>query len=346
MIKWRNYGFYNNWSSNPELVLHLGQEIYLFFYKYGVNGIFAIILCSFLISFIIYKGLNIIYKYNIESYKDFLDKTKKKKKNKYLNFNFIISNIINVFLIITFFIMIAGFGAYFEQELGLNTFIGASMLALICYMLFLRDIKIIARINSFIVPILILFIIIIGFKNANKVEINNIGKNIIVDQSYYWIINAILYASYNLILLIPVLINLKKLIKNKKHITIVSVFTGFIFFSISLLNYLLLVNVDISFLKLEMPIVYVIKNFYVSYKYLYGIILLISIFTTAVSIGKSFLSNINININEKSYPQIAAIMCISSVIISNFGFSNLVKILFPLFGYMGIVQLILIIKFR
>ena len=215
------------------------------------------------------------------------------------------------------------------------------MLALICYMLFLRDIKIMARINSFIVPILILFIIIIGFKNVNKIGLNNIGKNIIVDQSYYWIIKAVLYASYNLILLIPVLINLKKLIKNKKHITIVSVFTGFIFFSISLLNYLLLVNVDISFLKLEMPIVYVIKKFYDSYKYIYGIILLISIFTTAVSIGKSFLSNININ--KKSYPQIAAIMCISSVIISNLGFSNLVKMLFPIFGYIGIGQLLLII---
>ena len=340
-MKRRKNDFYNNWGTNSELDLHLGQEIYLFFYKYGVNGIFGIIFCSFLISFIIYKSLNIIYKYNIESYKAFLDKTIGESKNKFLNFNFIISNIINVFLIITFFIMIAGFGAYFEQELGLNKFIGAFILALICYMLFLRDIKIIAKINSFIVPILILFIIIIGFKNVNKVGMNNIGKNIIVDYSFSWIIKAVLYASYNLILLIPVLINLKKLIKNKKHITIVSVLTGFIFFNISLLNYLLLVNVDISFLKLEMPIVYVIKKFYVSYKYIYGIILLISIFTTAVSIGKSFLSNININ--KESYPQIAAIMCISSVIISNFGFSNLVKMLFPIFGYLGIVQLLLII---
>ena len=66
--------------------------------------------------------------------------------------------------------------------------------------------------------------------------------------------------------------------------------------------------------------------------------------STAISIGKSFLNDICLN--KKSYPQKACILCISSVIISNFGFSNLVKFLFPIFGYLGIFQLLLIIKFK
>ena len=324
--------------------MHLGQEIYLFFYKYGVNGIFGIVFCSFLISFIIFKTLNIIYKYNIESYKAFLDKIIGESKNKFLNINSIISNIINIFLMITFFIMIAGFGAYFEQEFGINKLIGACILALISFLLFLRDIKKITNINNLVVPILILFIMFIGLKNINTIDINNVGKNIIVDYSFFWIIKTVLYASYNLILLIPVLINLRKIIKNKEHIVIISVFTGFIILIMSLLCYFLLVNVNISFLKLEMPIVYVIKEFYSKYKHIYGIIILVSIFTTAISIGKSFLNDICIN--KKSYPQKACILCISSVIISNFGFSNLVKFLFPIFGYLGIFQLLLIIKFK
>ena len=222
--------------------------------------------------------------------------------------------------------------------------IGAFILALICYLLFLKDIKIIAKINSFVVPILIVIIIIIGLKNINIIDINNVGKNIIVDYIYFWIVKAVLYTSYNLILLIPVLINLKKLIKNKKHILIVSVFTGLIIFIISFLCYLLLVNVDISFLKLEMPLVYVIKKFYSKYKNIYGIIILISIFTTAILIGKSFLGNICTN--KKYYQPIATILCISSVLVSNFGFSSLVKILFPLFGYLGLLQIIIIVNKR
>ena len=56
----------------------------------------------------------------------------------------------------------------------------------------------------------------------------------------------------------------------------------------------------------------------------------------------SFLENIVKN--RKYYPQIVAIMCITSVIISNFGFSNLVKFSFPLIGYLGIVQILFIMK--
>lgn len=326
------------------LDLLLGQEIYLFFYRFGINGILGIILCNILITFIIYKSLNVIYKYNIESYKDFLDKIMNKPKNKYLNLNFIINNIINIFLIITFFIMIAGFGTYFEQEFGINKLIGACILALICYILFLRDIKNISNINSFIVPILIAFIIFIGLKNLSQIDIHRIGKNTIVDNSFFWVIESVLYASYNLILLIPVLINMNKLIKNERHILSVSLLTGFFILVISILCFLLLVNIDINFLNIEMPIVYVIKNFFAKYKNIYGFILLISIFTTAVSIGRSVLNNMYKN--KKSYPQKACILCISSVIISSFGFSNLVKILFPIFGYLGIFQILLIIKLK
>ena len=77
-------------------------------------------------------------------------------------------------------------------------------------------------------------------------------------------------------------------------------------------------------------------------KILYGIIILIAIFTTAVSVGISFLNNISKN--KKSFPQKAEILCISSVIISQISFSKLVEYLFPLFGFLGLLQMIFILK--
>ena len=50
-----------------------GQEIYLFFYRFGINGIWGIIICNIVMAMVIYKTLNIIYKCNIETYKDFLN---------------------------------------------------------------------------------------------------------------------------------------------------------------------------------------------------------------------------------------------------------------------------------
>lgn len=66
---------------------------------------------------IIYKTLKIVYEDNISTYKEFLDLiTPKFEKTKYFNLSNITNNIINMFLLITFFIMISGFGTYFSQE--------------------------------------------------------------------------------------------------------------------------------------------------------------------------------------------------------------------------------------
>jgi len=204
-------------------------------------------------------------------------------------------------------------------------------------MIFLKNIESITKINSIIIPALILVIIIVGIKNMAQIDTHQIGINTNIDTSPFWILQSVLYASYNLILVLPVLINLKKFIKNKKQILLVAILTGIIIGTISLLSFLLLVNVDTNFSHIEMPIVYVIQNKFTEFKYLYGIIILIAIFTTAISVGISFLNNISKN--NKSFPQIAAILCISSISISKIGFSNLVNTLFPLFGFLGLVQI-------
>lgn len=309
-----------------------GQEIYLFFYKYGKWGFFGILLCSFIIGFIIYKTFNIIYTKKVKDYKEFLDLIFKNKK-----ISFFINIVINTFLCITFFIMISGFGAYFKQEFGMSNYIGASILAIICYFVFLGNIEKIAKINFIVVPTLVLFIFIVGVKNLFCISTNEFFINIEEENGVFGIVQAVIYASYNLILLIPVLINLNKFIKGKKHIICISAFVGIIMCIITMLIFCLLVNVKIGFNELEMPVVYVLKTKFWKFRMGYGIIILIAIFTTAISVGISFLNNVCKN--ENSFPQFALVLCITSVLISNFGFSNLVKVSFPLFGYLGLIQM-------
>ena len=64
-------------------------------------------------------------------------------------------------------------------------------------------------------------VIIIGIQNILGLDIKKIGTNVTITQKSFWIIQAILYASYNLILVIPVLINLKKFLKNKNQIKLI-----------------------------------------------------------------------------------------------------------------------------
>ena len=228
------------------------------------------------------------------------------------------------------------------KNIGINKIIGSIFLAIICFIVFLGNIKNIAKINSIIIPVLILFIICVGIYNLKFINIKQIGENIIIKQSFTWIIQSIVYASYNLILLIPVLINLKDFLKNRKQIINISIATSIIISIISFFIFLLLINVDTSFSNLDMPVVYVIKNNFPKISRMYGLIILIAIFTTAISIGAGFLNNVSKT--NKEYKIFAFLICLVSVLVANIGFANLVRVLFPMFGYIGIFQVLFIIK--
>ena len=314
-----------------------GQEMYLFFYRFGIFGILGLLLCSSLMALVIHKTFIIIHEKNISNYQDFLNeifyKGSNKPKNKYFNLSYISNIIVNAFLLATFYIMISGFGAYFEQQFNISKMLGAGILVCVCFFVLIKDIEGVKKVNSIVVPILICIILIISFMNIKNIDINKIS----LKHNYNWIIQAIVYCSYNMILVIPVLVGLKKYVKNKKQIKLISIASGLIVFVLAINIFLWLTNINISFDNLEMPAVYVIDTKFPNFSWIYGIVILLSIFSTAISIGISFLKNITKNKNN--YPQIVAIMCISGVLISNIGFSNLVKLLFPMFGYLGIIQI-------
>lgn len=316
-----------------------GQEVYLFFYSYGIRGIIGIFISSILMGVIIYKTLILVKENEINNYRDFLNLIiKKKESNNFLNIKNIVNIIINMFILITFFIMIAGFGTYFEQEFGFNGLIGSSILAILCIIVFKTSQKGVVKVSEILVPILIVFITVIFILNIKDFDIYNLQNHLINNNSYNFLLSSIVYCSYNSILLIPVLITLRNYIRSKKQVINISIFSTIIIILLSISLFFLLTKVDVDISKLEMPAVYVVSKMFKVFEIIYGFIILGSIFTTAVSLGNSFLQNVSKN--KKSYTHIALIMCITSIIISQFGFSNLINYLYPIFGYLGIVQIV------
>ena len=308
-----------------------GQEIFSFFYIYGKNGIYGIVIMSILIGIFIYKSLKIIYQKQVYNYNDFLNLFIKNTK---------IRNVIlwidNVLLLVSFYIMVAGFGAYFEQEIGINRIIGSIVLNLLCVIVFFSNIKGVLKASNLIVPFLIFFIFFIGIKNI--VQIRTID---FYQMKNNWILSMIIYNSYNFILLMPVLISLKKQITKEKNIKKVSILVTIIILILSINIFFLLLNANIKEIEnQEMPIVYIISNYFNKYKKIYAFIVLASIFTTAISVGIGFLQNISKNSN--SYPQFVLFMCITSLLMSNIGFSKLLNFIYPVFGYIGILQIVII----
>lgn len=313
-----------------------GQEIYLFFYQYGTNGIIGITISSIILGMVIYKVFSICKYKETKNYKDFLNIFV--KNGKQLD---IFNTVINIFILITFYIMIAGFGAYFEQQFGLNRLIGSVILAIICFFVFLKDVSGLIKVNQLLVPILIGSLCIVGIMVIDLENIWSISNYVVKNSSWKWLLDSILYGSYNTILLIPVIIALRNTLETQKENRIVSILTTILVMTLSCIIFFMLLKVDVDIENLEMPAVYVVSKISIVFKYMYGIIILSSILTTSVSLGTSFLENVAKG--KKRYKQYAIFICISSIIVSKIGFSNLVNLLYPIFGYIGLVQIIKII---
>ena len=148
------------------------------------------------------------------------------------------------------------------------------------------------------------------------------------------IVSSFLYSGYNSIILIPVVISLKKNIKANSSkiigilISILLIILGFFVFCILLMG-------NIQIMQLDMPIAFIIKKFESKYEFFYGIVLLISIFTSIISAGLGFLKNCSKS--KLQYKRYLKIICISSIFISNIGFSKLINLLYPIFGILGII---------
>lgn len=309
-----------------------GKEIYLFFARYGVNGIIGLIISAISIGIIIYKVLKISIKNNISTYEQLIGRIYKNNQIKE-----ILKIIINIFLIISFYVMIAGFSAYFSQELGINNMIATCVICILCYITFLGNIKTIIKVNSLLMPVIILFIIYLIINNIdgfNNIEFSDKG----LIQA---IIKSILFTSYNSIILIPILLSLKNYIKNIKQAKLVSILTSIIIFIVSISIYGLLLKIDMNISKIELPIVYIAGKMGVMHKYLYGLIILGAIYTSAISAGYGILENYVQN--KKAYKKIAILMCSSALIVSRIGFSQLVDFLYPILGILGFLQIFKII---
>ena len=307
--------------------MHHGQEIYSFFYIYGINGIFGIILTSILISIIIYKTLIISKKYNLKNYDEFLNKIIKNKIIKK-----IIKLIINIFLLFSFYIMVAGISAFFDQQFNLNKLFSSIIFCIFCFFIFNNNIEKIIKINSLLVPIIIFIFFIFGLKN-----INYLNNKKIIENKNNWITSSAIYTSYNTITLIGLTGIMNKYLKNKKECLITSIITGIGILVLALIIFLLLINLKG---RVEIPILFISNLFGGIYKYLYCIVIFFAIFTTAISDGYTFIKNVS---EENKSKTINIIICTTAIPISLFGFSNLVNTLYPLFGIIGLIQIFFIL---
>lgn len=314
-----------------------GKEVFNFFTCYSYYGIISIFIFSILLLFLIYKCLNIKTKLKINNYDEFIFYLE--KKYKFFNHKFFLI-LINVFLASSFYIMIAALSSLFNYQFNIAKFLTIIWTIFICFFIFYKkNIKFIYVINSILMPILILFIIFLCFFNINLNNINlsqiNTNYNFI-----YAVFMGLLYFSYNSLLLIPIIFDLKiNDNKNNNNNFKISLIYSLIIFLITFFINLLLLSFYNLVYDLELPILYISNSSIKIFSYLYFFIILSAIFTTMISSGYSFINNFNKN----NFKTKLLIFLLFSFIFCIFSFSSLINFFYPLFGLIGFIQIFLIL---
>lgn len=308
-----------------------GKEITEFFTKYGFKSFLGIIICGlfYIVMCSIISRISIDYKLN--SYSDVISVISPNLLGKFTG------AITTLFLISSASIILAGSGALIHQFFGIPKIIGSLIMIGIAVFFLLRGTDGLIEVNSFIVPGLIFTMTLITILYfvfcKNDVSFSNVIS--FPPQKNGLIISTILYAGYNTLSASGVIVPLSNE-KNDKKTMIIGIIAGAIGLTLlcSMINLLLTINQPYIY-KYEIPLLFVADRFGNIIKAILLMIIWLEMFSTEVSdiysISKTLSQTFNISFNKAIFPVI-----LTALIISQFGFGNLISKLYPLFGLLSL----------
>lgn len=314
-----------------------GQEIMQFFSSYYEGGFYGIVLAGILFSIIGYVVLDKVYCERIRNYEEFLFPT----VGWFLGW--VMEILVTLFMISVFCIMIAGAGGIVSDKLNISNQVAVLIVALLCAMVFFTEIKGIINISSIVTPILIIGILGFGLYIifSKEMAVFSLSGSVskITDN---WFFSSLLYVSYNSITSIVVMCSLLPYLKSRKSAVFGGVFGGLMLclmaIVINFAIYLFYPNIATE----DLPVMGMVDKYSVFLGGVYTVILLLAMFVSAITAGFGFVERISskVNISKKI---IILVICALSIPLSGVGFSGLIATIYPIFGYMGMFMVFMIL---
>ena len=286
-----------------------GREIMEYFNIPSGRDHSGIVLATFLLIVICYMILRRAYLSDLSTCDEYLHAVAGRAARP-------IKLLMQLYLFCGFFTMLSGSGALLSQSLMLPSVLGNFLLAFICFLVLVFDLRGVVTVNLVLVPCMIFGII------------------------YICLCTAICYVSYNTISAPSVLVPLQKGI-TVRGIRIAAVGGGFV---LGLLILCIWLSQSLCFDALwdsPLPMLKLAAMAGRRQKQLYALVLFMAICTTAVSQGFGILSGFHLTTRrQKAYG--AGVLCLLALPFSLVGFSDLVAQLYSFFGVAGLVLTIVI----
>ncbi|GLY10711.1 YkvI family membrane protein [Pseudobacillus badius] len=317
-----------------------GQEILQFFTSFGWISVVGTCIATVLFAFLGMQLLQIGSRIGADSHKNVI----------YL----ICGKWIGLFVdaLITFFlfgvaaVMIAGSGAIFEQQFGIDALYGSLIMAGVTAVTLCFNLQKIISVISLITPFLFIMIFIVFIYSilqykGDVSEIMQLGKSGQTAASH-WMTGAVLYVSYNIAAGAAILALIGGAEKNEKTAGIGGLFGGLgLGLLILLINVIMLLDFG-AIQEADMPIVHIANEISPIAGYLMSLVLLAMIYNTSVGMIYAFAARV-VPSGGKSFTPVVIISAAAAFLASFVGFVKLVGTLYPLVGYLGLILIVSII---
>ncbi|WP_404452040.1 hypothetical protein LG329_17065 [Virgibacillus necropolis] len=314
-----------------------GKEIVTFFSLNGALGTIGIAITGFLFIVVGSKIMIISARIQAYSFQEF---------NVYI-FGIKVGKIVNILIFIVVVcvtsVMLSGAGAVFHEQLGLPYQMGIITTLFLCYIVILKGLKGIFAINSYTVPLMIIFSLFVAVAIFGK-QPHLLLEQVIPDQlsaDLSWAVSPFTYAAFNLMTAQVVLVPLGNEIRDERILRWGGFWGGLVLFFILLTNHFSLSVFPETFSH-EIPMADIVKRFGTFIHVLFLFVIYGEIFNSVVGNIFGVTRQLKSTFGLRYHHAVLLIMLVI-FLISQAGYGKLVSVLYPLFGYMSLFALVVLL---
>lgn len=305
-----------------------GQEICRFFSIYGRNSWWGIILAVVILS---WGGIRLFYFGAVlkpASYRDFLIFLLGPRLAP------VMDGLLFGFLVVLTGVMFAGCGALFNQ-LRLGYWTGVILTALCLILVLYKELAGLLSSNAVIVPLMFLGCVIVA---ARAILSGSLAYGPHPGAGY--LLGAVQFSSYNLVLSMPVLLSLGKHYP-RARVLAGSGWGGSLGLGLmtALINWAILSHWPEAAMA-PLPMAELAKSSGTGLYWGYAFILWAEMFSTLIADVYGVTERLR-SIIEWPFGRLAAVVALAGMLIGQIGFSNLIKYCYPFFGCVCLIVLLL-----
>ena len=317
-----------------------GQELWQFFGSFGKNGAIGLVLAVVLQAVIGFVCISYASKVKTPEFEKLIIKNEIKSLRTF----FVILELLTVFSVIS--VMFAGVGSLFDTVFYTGTFWPSLIFTVVVALISYFGLSGVVKILNGTVPILTATTVVISVIALAKYGFPTFSNAAVTGQTFFmpnFVMAFILFAVYNVFCILCITSPLGCLVNNQKTIlkgiAMSSAVLLIIAFSVIAPLY-----ANPVFAESDLPMLVVSKSVSGPLFYVYALLLLMGIFGTSISSFVSIIDYVCVKSKSASKNKFIIIipLSISAFILSRFGFSTLISILYPVSGYIGCVALILL----